>query len=398
MPLTSTLIHARQIIETQLQLLWSNTLPCDQIAPLMLWSAPGLGKSQLVRDLCAETGIDFIDVRLAELDPLDIRGMPTPRGDTLQWLIPDLWPRDPASRGILLLDELPAADRAVQVAAYELLLDRRLGELYTLPNGWLVVAAGNRIEDQAVSFPMSSALANRFLHVELEADIEAWTRYAVSRRLHHDIIAFLRLKPDYLLDHGDNAQRGWPSPRTWERVSHLFTAKTDLDDITLRLMVQGLIGEAATTEFMAFRESTQHRVDIPAMLRREVPVELPERSDQQLAFVAAMVHYLWHGDEAMQFTRLSVFLEVGLHLGSDLATLMLIDGLRHEDDAISHQRAEQVFGHPAFPAWLECHGLPMEEILEAPDADLPEGRFSLFGEPPLDDDVADKGAAQGGRQ
>lgn len=376
MPLTASLLQARRIIEMQLELLSGSHLSPHDIAPLMLWGQPGLGKSQMVREVCASHGIGFIDVRLTQMEPVDLRGLPVANGDTVNWLIASTWPRDSQSRGIVLFDELPASDRSLQVAAYELILDRRLGDLYSLPPGWLIVAAGNRIEDQAVSRPMSSALANRFLHVELEADIEAWCRYGLAKGLHPDVIAFLRFKPDYLLVCDDACQRGWPSPRSWERVSALL-ANTDLDDALLHLMLHGLVGQSAATEFMAFREWGQQSIDVPAMLRGEVAIVIPERDDQQLAFCAAMVHYLWQGHPSTQAQRLAVFLAIGLRLGSDLATLMLMDALRHEDSDTAQVHAEQVFGHPDFGAWLDRHGIPMGQLAPEKDIDLPQGRFTL---------------------
>ncbi|HBF91048.1 MAG TPA: hypothetical protein DDX09_07755, partial [Hyphomonas atlantica] len=120
----------------------------------------------------------FIDIRLSQREPVDLRGLPVPDGDSVNWLISGEWPGDPESRGIILFDEITAADRSLQVAAYELILDRRLGNLYSLPDGWLVVAAGNRAEDRAVAQTFSSALANRFCHLDVEADLDSWCQWA----------------------------------------------------------------------------------------------------------------------------------------------------------------------------------------------------------------------------
>ncbi|RUR34785.1 AAA family ATPase [Vreelandella andesensis] len=368
--------QARRIIETQLQQLWSSPCATQQIAPIMLWGPPGIGKSQLVRELCQQLGIHFIDVRLSQMEPVDMRGIPVPDGDSVKWLVASSWPRDDKSRGILLFDELSAADRSLQVAAYELLLDRRLGDLYTLPDGWLMMAAGNRAEDRAVSVPMSSALANRLLHLEIKADIEAWGAYAVSKGLHADVVAFLRFKPEYLLVNDANCQRGWPSPRSWERVASLLMANIQLDDVTQRLMITGLVGESACSEFLAFRQLAHLRFDIPAMLRGEIPVAIPDRIDQQLTFCASVATYLWQGDNSLQGQRLSVFFEISTQLTSDLATLMLMDVLRINDETDADTRAECVFAHPDFEAWLQHHGVPMEHITSDPSIGLPEGRFA----------------------
>ncbi|CEP35106.1 Putative uncharacterized protein [Halomonas sp. R57-5] len=376
MSLATSPFQARRIIEAQLQQLWSSPCSTQQIAPIMLWGPPGIGKSQVVRELCQQLDIHFIDVRLSQMEPVDMRGIPVPDGDSVKWLVASSWPSDPDSRGILLFDELSAADRSLQVAAYELLLDRRLGDIYTLPEGWLVMGAGNRAEDRAVSVPLSSALANRLLHLEMKPDIETWGAYAVSKGLHTDVVAFLRFKPEYLLTNDTNCQRGWPSPRSWERVSSLLKTNIEFDDVIQRLMIAGLVGESACTEFIAFRQMNHHRFDIPAMLRGEIAVAIPERIDQQLTFCTSLASYLWKDDANLQEQRLSVFFEISSQLSSDLATLMLMDVLRVNDETSADNRAERVFAHPDFEGWLKQHGVPMEHITSEANLGLPQGRFA----------------------
>ena len=167
-----------------LKTLWAHPEDARIIPPLMVWGPPGIGKSDLVRQRCQREGITFLDVRLAQREPVDLRGLPVPREDAVHWLLPAEWPRDPDSRGIILFDELTSADRTLQVAAYEFILDRRLGDLYTVPPGWYIMAAGNRIEDRAVATTMSSALANRFCHVEVRAELEPWVRWAMDAGVH----------------------------------------------------------------------------------------------------------------------------------------------------------------------------------------------------------------------
>ena len=131
--------------------------------PVMLWGPPGIGKSDIVKSVAQECGIEQRDIRLAQLDPVDLRGVPTVENGQTKWAVPSFFPTEPESAGIIFLDELSAADPSIQVAAYQLLLDRRIGE-YKVPPKWIIVAAGNRAEDNAVSLPISSALANRMMH------------------------------------------------------------------------------------------------------------------------------------------------------------------------------------------------------------------------------------------
>ena len=127
--------------------------------PIFVWGSPGCGKSSIVRQAAEDLGIDFIDARLPQMEPCDIKGLPVPdkENHVMNWFINGMWPRGEDTKGILFLDELSACDKSIAVAAYELILDRRLGKLYHIPDGWMIAAAGNLVTDRAVSSTMSSA-------------------------------------------------------------------------------------------------------------------------------------------------------------------------------------------------------------------------------------------------
>lgn len=346
----SILSHQLKLIERQPEL-------AHQLPPVMLWGPPGVGKSAIIRDLCDKAGIGFIDIRLSQREPVDLRGLPVPRGDSVDWLISGDWPRDPASRGIILFDEITAADRSLQVAAYELILDRRLGKLYSLPEGWLVVAAGNRTEDRAVAQTFSSALANRFCHLDVQADLESWCAWAVAKQLHPDVIGFVRFRPESFFCMKGAVEQGWPSPRSWTRVaSTLEYASCGLDDDTLSLMIQGLVGTAAATEFLAFRRWTKALPDIPAMLRGECPISIPERADQRFAFCSSLAYHLWKGPPERQEKRLERFFMISMALSSDFATLALLDATTADGEAQREERYQAIFCHRDFEQWTCKHG------------------------------------------
>ena len=203
-----TSVELENLLKMQVQALGENPSLAHALPPLMVWGAPGLGKSSVLRQVAEELGIGFIDVRLAQREPVDVRGLPVPGEDGVKWLVASEWPRDPNSRGIILFDELTAADRSLQVAAYEFILDRRLGELYSVPDGWYICAAGNRAQDRAVATTMSSALANRFLHVEIEEDVESWIAWATAHEVHPSVTGFIRYRPRCLFNQeGENLER-----------------------------------------------------------------------------------------------------------------------------------------------------------------------------------------------
>lgn len=217
--------------------------------PVFLWGPPGIGKSQVVAQAAAEKKLSLIDVRAVLLDPVDLRGLPHVNGDNrAHWCQPDFLPRK--GRGILFLDELNAAPPLVQAACYQLVLDRKLGE-YTLPAGWAVVAAGNRETDRAVTSRMPSALANRFVHLNFEVDLEDWVSWALKSGIQTEVIAFLRFRPGLL--HAFDPQKGdkaFPSPRSWEFVSRILSASPDA--ATEYELLSGTVGEGAAAELVAF--------------------------------------------------------------------------------------------------------------------------------------------------
>jgi MoxR-like ATPase len=137
----------------------------------MIWGPPGIGKSSIVAQTATEHGIDFVDVRLSQLAPTDLRGLPVAEDGISKWYPPEFLPR--GGKGILFLDELNMAPPAMQGVAQQLILDRKVGS-YTVPDGWYVWAAGNRKEDRAAVFDMPSPLANRFLHLQVESDFDSF--------------------------------------------------------------------------------------------------------------------------------------------------------------------------------------------------------------------------------
>ena len=364
---TATLAQVRDLMRHHLHALWADPSRADLLPPMMLWGPPGVGKSSVIRDLCREEGIGFLDIRLAQREPVDLRGLPVPDGDRVNWLLSGEWPRDPDSRGIILFDELTAADRSLQVAAYELILDRRLGDLYQVPPGWYLCGAGNRGEDRAVALTLSSALANRFCHLEVAPDLDAWLPWAHGRGVHPDVIGFLRFRPAAFFDMSTNLERGWPSPRSWERVGleMRLAEEHGLDDDGLRLLVTGLVGPGAATELFAFRRWSMDIDDVQAMLRGEAPVRVPRRGDQRYALCAALVNQLWHGPDGGAPETLSGFFRVCRELPSDFAALAMTDALAGETAEDSEARAAALLGHPDFADWSARHGTAFGAYQEA---------------------------------
>jgi hypothetical protein len=355
-----------KILRMQLKTLAEHPELAHVLPPLMVWGAPGLGKSSIIRSIAEELGIQFIDVRLAQREPVDVRGLPVPDRENkkVDWMVSGEWPRD--GRGILLFDELTAADRSLQVAAYELILDRRLGDLYKVPDGWYICAAGNRVEDAAVSTTMSSALANRFMHVELGEDVDAWAHWANQHNIHPSVTGFLRFRPECLFRQNDeNLERGWPTPRAWERVSIMMNIVPADDEELLRKLVYGLVGNRAGMEFIEFHKLNASFDDVRSMmLNPSVPVTIPQKVDRKYALCAAMAYYLWRGkDKAEAEALLNGFFRICTKLSSDFACMVMIDVMTGCGQLSSKEAASRLFYHKDYKTWAEIHGKAMKKHL-----------------------------------
>jgi len=222
--------------------------------PTMFWGAPGIGKSAGIWQFTQEAGIGFIDLRLSQMDPVDLRGFPYKNGNGLMhWAPSSALPSVElhGKCGILFLDEINAAPPSVSAAAYQLIHDRKVGE-YVLPDGWVVFAAGNREGDRGVTFRMPAPLANRFIHVDVEVDLDVWCVWAIEAELDPLIVAFLRFKPGLLhafkAEHYASGKMAFPTPRSWEFANRIVTVGSSQ---RMELLC-GAVGEGAATEFEAF--------------------------------------------------------------------------------------------------------------------------------------------------
>jgi len=223
--------------------------------PLFLWGAPGIGKSDIVKQIGDEQGREVIDVRLSLWEPTDIKGIPYYNSveNTMTWAPPAELPTDPDSTAILFLDELNSAAPATQAAAFQLVLNRRVGT-YKLPKGVSIVAAGNRETDKGVTYRMPSPLANRFVHLELRTDFEDWHQWAVNNRIHEQVVGYIGFAKGDLYDFDPkSASKSFATPRSWSFVSELL-GDDDLPEGTLTDLVSGAIGEGLAIKFMAHRK------------------------------------------------------------------------------------------------------------------------------------------------
>jgi hypothetical protein len=253
--------------------------------PVFIWGGPGIGKSAVVRQLAEALAVPLQDVRALLLDPVDLRGLPFLGTDgRSKWATPEFLPMD--GTGILFLDELNAAPAMVQASCYQLVLDRKLGE-YTLPEGWAIVAAGNRDSDRAITTRMPTPLRNRFVHLDFEVDLQEWSEWAFQANIRPEVIAFLRFRQE-LLNAFDRDANAFPSPRSWEFVSRILGAAPD-QSVEHELFA-GAVGAGAATEFSAFLKTFRELPNIDAILMNPLKEPVPENAAAQYAVASALAH------------------------------------------------------------------------------------------------------------
>ena len=239
--------------------------------PVFMWGPPGIGKSDIVKQIGEEQGRNVIDVRLSLWEPTDIKGIPyyNSQANSMTWAPPAELPTDPDSDAILFLDELNSAAPATQAAAYQLILNRRVGT-YVLPKGVAIVAAGNREADKGVTYRMPAPLANRFLHLELRTDFDDYLQWATENRIHEQVVGYLGFAKQDLYDFDPkSSSRSFATPRSWSFVSDLLN-DDDLDEGTLTDLVAGAVGEGLAVKFMAHRKVAKQMPKPEAILNGTV--------------------------------------------------------------------------------------------------------------------------------
>ena len=304
--------------------------------PVFVWGAPGVGKSQVIAQVARDSGLSLVDVRAVLLDPVDLRGLPhIDENNRACWCPPEFLPEK--GQGLLFLDELNAAPPLVQAACYQLVLDRRLGE-YRLPDGWCIVAAGNRETDRAVTHRMPSALANRFVHLHFDVDAKEWINWAQCNGIAAEVLAFIRFRPGLL--HTFDPQKddkAFPTPRSWEFVSRIVNRqKQMMPDVEL---IVGVIGEGAAAEFCGFLRIYHDLPDPDALLRSPESADVP----QDPATLVAVCELL---SQKTDMANLPQIMTYARRLPPEFSVLLVRDAARINSAIVQT---------PEFSAWAAAH-------------------------------------------
>lgn len=331
---------------------------------VMLWGAPGVGKSQGVRQIGEQieetTGksVHITDVRLLLFNPIDLRGIPTANDDkTLAvWLRPQIFDMDPADDvvNILFLDEISAAPPSVQAAAYQIALDRTVGE-HKLPENCIVIAAGNRVTDKSVAYKMPKALANRLLHLEIDADPQSWRAWAIFHGINEQVTGFLSFKPDMLMAFEPSKDdMAFPTPRSWEKVSNLLNhVNGDINEMFT--LIAGLVGSGVAAELRTWSRVYDDLPDVEGIFAG-TEHRVPKGTDVLYALVSSMAKYAsMHRDDMKSIARSIHYAE---KLPADFSVVLMQDYLNLEKDY-----QQKLMMLPAFVKWMRSKGALLNGVM-----------------------------------
>jgi len=234
------------------------------IRPVFIWGAPGIGKSSIVENFAQSLGIPCISMLGSQLAPEDIIGVPQIVDGKSMFCPPRMIARDEPY--CLFLDELNACSQEVQKAFYSLIHDRRIGE-YFLPEGSIIIGAGNRAQDNAIVKPMSSALVNRMFHVELIASHRDWLEWAGKNDIHPHIIEYIGLRPDHLWKQPPKTEEPFSTPRSWHMLSDAMSSYGDsITEKQLEILASGCLSPHHATQFRAFVKQIRNRYALSAII------------------------------------------------------------------------------------------------------------------------------------
>lgn len=333
-----------------------NGIKLDSVLAAFLWGPPGIGKSQAIAGLAEEIGEEYkvnvkvTDVHLLLYSPIDLRGVPVADEERrfTNWLMPRIFDMncDRNTVNILFLDELSAAPQSVQAAAYQICLDRKIGE-HVLPENCIVVAAGNRTTDQSVSYKMPKALCNRLMHFNVRSDFGSWRKWAVRRGISDKIIAYLGFDSTRLYVEPGASDLAYPTPRSWEFVSTLLSVH-DAEPENIHSLIAACVGNDTALEFEAFCKGYLKMPSITEILEGRC-TEYPKQHDVMYALISALTATVRDQREVMTTERLDNVFDYIKRLPNDFVMSFIKDILEING---MNEKMMKCYG---FQNWISKH-------------------------------------------
>ncbi len=238
------------------------------VRPVFIWGPPGIGKSSLVQQFAEQVGLECVSLLGSQLAPEDIIGVPQIIDGCSRFCPPRTIAR--SEPYCLFLDELNACSHEVQKSFYSLIQERRIGE-YALPEGSVVVGAGNRTQDSAIVKPMSSALLNRMVHVQLSVSHRDWLAWAGANGIHRWVMEYVQTRPDHLWVQPPKHEEVFSTPRSWHMLSDaLHEYDEGIGDERLEVLAFGCLSPAHAGQFKAFVKQLRGRYRLAAILKGDM--------------------------------------------------------------------------------------------------------------------------------
>jgi len=295
----------------------------EGISPFF-WGAPGIGKTEMVRQVAKELGIGCRTFIASIKQPVDLAGIPVPdlKNKTAVWLRPSDFPNEErdGKRGIFFVDEINTSVPSMQAACFQLIQERRVGDHY-LGDGWIPVGAGNRMSDRAAAQRMPSALKNRFAHFNVEPDIEAWAKWANTQGIDPYLVAFLRFRPGLLHAMPQNDDNSYPTPRSWVKAAKFLNRPT----ATRLHLITSLVGQGPATEFEAFLRVAHSLPTLSEIESDPMTAKLP--TDPAGKYAAASM--LARSANRKNFPILAAYAS---RLGREFEVLAMVDAVKRQPD------------------------------------------------------------------
>jgi hypothetical protein len=320
--------------------------------PIYIWGPPGVGKSSLVHQACANLDLDVIDLRAVLLDPVDLRGLPSVHDGVAVWNPPDFLPllngrRYAGRKGVIFADELAQAAPLVQSSFLQGVLDHKIGEALLDPN-WTWIAASNRQEDRAGTHRVITPLLNRFLHLDLEVSNDDWNAWAVGAGIAPEVRAFMNFKPGLLFAFEPNVNaRAFPTPRSWSFVSDVLPATPpELH----HPVFAGCVGEGPAAEFVAFLQVYQSLPDVDQVLANPTTAQVPKEPSVLYALSGAIVEKCRTADNA----KLGRAAKYTARMSDEFSVLTVRD-IGAALESAGKGQAARFLSLPEIGVWLKSH-------------------------------------------
>ncbi len=237
------------------------------VRPVFIWGAPGIGKSSLVENFALELDLPCVSLLGSQLAPEDLIGVPQILDGTSSFCPPKMIAKEEPY--CLFLDELNACSHEVQKAFYSLINDKRIGEYY-LPEGSIIIGAGNRAQDNAIVKPMSSALINRMVHVHLKVSHRDWLEWANQYNIHPWVLEYIQTRPDHLWSQPPKTEEPFSTPRSWHMLSDaLHEYGAELNFRWMEILANGCLTPHHATQFKGFIKQINSQYQLKSIIKGE---------------------------------------------------------------------------------------------------------------------------------